>query len=193
MSQKDQNDKMKPDDKWRDLAENEEPEAVSEVMPEADSVDKAVTDKVNILEKQVEFLKDQYARSQAEMENTRRRTEQEVSKARKFGVERLISELVPVAESLTKALEISASDNAQAKHMHEGIGMTLIMLDKLLEKNGVISIDPAVGEVFDPMQHEAMAMQPDPEAKTNTIVKVLQKGYALHGRVIRAAMVIVAA
>ncbi|HLD84560.1 MAG TPA: nucleotide exchange factor GrpE, partial [Coxiellaceae bacterium] len=118
------------------------------------------------------------------------RMEQEVTKARKFGVERLISELVPVVESLSRALENLPSDD-HSKLTRQGIELTLDMLHKLLEKNGIVSIEPKAGDAFDPTQHEAMAMQPHPDGKSNAVIQVLQKGYALHGRVIKAAMVIV--
>jgi molecular chaperone GrpE len=71
--------------------------------------------------------------------------------------------------------------------------LTLDIMNKLLEKNGVLPVDPKRGDIFDPMQHEAMSMRQDPDAAPNTVLQVLQKGYALHGRVIRAAMVIVSA
>ncbi|OGT41776.1 MAG: nucleotide exchange factor GrpE [Gammaproteobacteria bacterium RIFCSPHIGHO2_12_FULL_40_19] len=150
-------------------------------------------DQVNLLEKQVEFYRDQAARGLAESENVRRRMEQEVTKVRKFGVERLVSDLVPVVDSLVRGLEGTQSDDPSVKLMRQGMELTLDILLKLLEKNGITTIDPQVGDLFDPMQHEAMSMRQDEHAESNTILQVLQKGYALHGRVIRAAMVIVVA
>lgn len=203
MSQKEQKEQkdqeMNADDKWRDLSEREMPESASAqwVDDDASLSDegslKTLADKVNLLEKQVEFFKDQAARTQAEFVNAQRRMEQEVGKARKFGVERVLSDLVPVVDSLNRGLQGGLSNDPQAKALREGVELTLDLLHKLLEKNGVVEIDPQEGAVFDPMQHEAMSMRQDPEAKSNTVLQVLQKGYALHGRVIRAAMVIVAA
>ena len=200
MSQKKEND---PGNKWRDLEEQESvdfvehPEALSENMTDDahlsqdEGESKTVRDKMTVLEKQIDVFKDQIARGQAEIENMHRRMEQEVSKARKFGVERIVSELIPVVDSLVRALEISAKDNSEAKQLHAGMELTLAMLHKLLEKNGVLPIDPKIGDAFDPTLHEAMSMRPEPDVAHNTILQVLQKGYALHGRVIRAAMVIV--
>ena len=195
MSQKDEMDQA---NKWRDIAEqasvDDEHLLSEEKVPLTEAVvDDASRDKLILLEKQVEFLKDQVARSQAEVENSRRRMEQEVAKARKFGVERLVSDLVPVLDSLTRATDGVSAEDLHVKAMHQGIELTLDLLHNLLEKNGIVKINPAAGDVFDPTQHEAMSMRPDPNAKANTVLQVLQQGYALHGRVIRAAMVIVAA
>lgn len=192
-------------DKWRELAEKEELQAEEQAVPPAEnavddehllndeSTANALRDKVGLLEKQVEAYKDQVARARAELENNYRRMEQEVSKARKFGAERLVSELIPVVDSLVRGMQGIVSDNAHVKSMHQGMELTLGMLHTMLEKNGVVSINPKTGDTFDPTQHEAMSMRTETNAKPNTILEVLQTGYALHGRVIRAAMVIVAA
>lgn len=195
MSQKNEKN---PGEKWRELeevgdvaAQSAEKLADDTHLLEDESNAKTLHDKVVVLEKQNDVLKDQVARGRAEIENLHRRMEQEVTKARKFGVERVISELIPIADSLFRGLEGNVSGDASVQSMRKGMELTLDMLHKLLEKNGVTSIDPKVGDAFDPSQHEAMSMRPDPDAKHNTILQVLQKGYALHGRVIRAAMVIV--
>ena len=198
MSQKEESQST---DKWRDLAEQE-----ANAVPEEKTVDneqllsdEALSepqdnksrDQLNLLEKQLEFYKDQTARAQAELQNVRHRAEQDVSKARKFGAERLLSELVPVVDSLVLGLEGPVSDDPKLLTMRKGMELTLDILHKLLEKNGVSVINPAKGDAFDPTQHEAMTMRPEPGVKSNTILQVLQRGYALHGRVLRAAMVIV--
>src|SRR3990167_11525031 len=192
-------------DKWRDIAEQDVKNEADEMVDDAhllgdeadmsieNTSDKKLTDQLNLLEKQIDSYKDQVARAQAEVENSRRRMEQEVAKARKFGVERLVSDLVPVLDSLTRATDGVSAEDLHVKAMHQGIELTLDLLHNLLEKNGIVKINPAAGDVFDPTQHEAMSMRPDPNAKANTVLQVLQQGYALHGRVIRAAMVIVAA
>ncbi|MCX7120623.1 MAG: nucleotide exchange factor GrpE [Gammaproteobacteria bacterium] len=183
-------------DKWRDLAEQEAQETPEQAVDDAhflpdEALDNKSRDQLALLEKQVDFYKDQAARALAEGENVRRRAEQDVSKARKFGAERLLSELIPVADSLVRGLEGTLSDDPKVQLMRKGMELTLDILNKLLEKNGVVSVDPKVGDVFDPAQHEAMSMRSEPDAKSNTVLQVLQKGYALHGRVLRAAMVIV--
>jgi molecular chaperone GrpE len=200
MSQKDESKSQK----WRQIAEESENAAESmaddeHLLPEDDSFKLDETsrnkliDQINLLEKQVDFYKDQTARAQAEVENMRRRMEQEVSKARKFGVEKLISDMIPVADSMVRGLEGVVSNDPAIKTLRHGMELTLDIMNKLLEKNGVTVIDPAAGDAFDPAQHEAMSMRAEQGMEHNTILQVLQKGYSLHGRVIRAAMVIVAA
>lgn len=209
MSQKKESQQSRDkSDKWRDIAEKavekaeNAPESIIDdehLLPENpipfshETSDNKLRDQINLLEKQVEFYKDQTARTQAEFANARNRMEQEVVKARKFGVERLVSELVPVVDSLLHGLNGVNSDDPQVKLMRQGIELTLDMLNNLLEKNGIISINPKLGDIFDPGQHEAMSMRSEPDVQANTILQVLRKGYALHGRVIRAAMVIVSA
>ena len=195
MSQNDS--KNKTADKWREFSEetadetSKPTEDAQHFLPD-ESTHKALLDKVNLLEKQVDFYKDQVARSQADLANTQRRMEQEISKARKFGSEKLLQDVVPVVDNLMRAVHDDPSNDAQSQVMREGVELTLGLLRKLLEKNDVVDIDPKIGDPFDPMQHEAMSMHAAPNAASNTILQVLQKGYALHGRVIRAAMVIVA-
>ena len=133
--------------------------------------------------------KDQLLRTVAEMENVRRRAQRDVENAHKFAVEKLLSDLLPVVDSLEKAEEAAQStDNAAS--MAEGIGLSLKLFVGILEKAGVVMIDP-FGERFDPQLHEAMAMVPNPDTEPNTVIDVMQRGYTLNGRLVRAAKVIV--
>ncbi len=134
-------------------------------------------------------LADQYLRAKAEAENTRRRADEEVAKARKFGIESFAESLLPVCDSLDAALAI---ENATAEQLREGSDATLRQLLSALERNKVLAINPAAGARFDPHQHQAISMVPaDQEA--NTVVGVLQKGYLIADRVLRPALVTVAA
>jgi molecular chaperone GrpE len=134
-------------------------------------------------------LADQFLRAKAEAENARRRAEEEVAKARKFGIESFAESLLPVADSLDAALAIQ---NATAEQLREGTDATLRQLISALERNKVLAINPAAGAKFDPHQHQAISVVPaDQEA--NTIVAVLQKGYVISERVLRPALVTVAA
>ncbi len=151
-----------------------------------------LTDLVNKLEKDIDAYKNQALRAQAELDNVRRRLERDVSNAHKYGVERLILELLPIFDSLTRGLEGVSSDDQKTQSIRQGIELTIHMFQEVLKKNGIVSILPASGDPFNPEQHEAMSMQSHPDAHPNTIVQVLQPGYLLHDRVIRAAMVIVA-
>lgn len=134
-------------------------------------------------------LADQFLRAKAEAENARRRAEEDVSKARKFGIESFAESLLPVCDSLDAALAIQ---NATPEQLREGADATLRQLVHALERNKVIIVAPAAGTKFDPHQHQAISMVPaDQEA--NTVVSVLQKGYLIADRVLRPALVTVAA
>ena len=134
-------------------------------------------------------LADQFLRAKAEAENARRRAEEEVSKARKFGIESFAESLLPVADSLAAALAIK---DATIEQLREGSDATLRQLTAALERNKVLAIQPAAGEKFDPHRHQAISVVPaDQEA--NTVVSVLQKGYVIADRVLRPALVTVAA
>nr|WP_298250647.1 nucleotide exchange factor GrpE [uncultured Halomonas sp.] len=144
--------------------------------------------RVEELEQSLTEAKDQALRTAAEAQNVRRRAEQDAEKARKFALEKFVKELLPVVDSLEKALEAMA-DGASDTH-REGVSMTLKLQLDVLGKFGVEVVDPA-GEPFDPQYHEAMAMVPNPELDPNSVMEVIQKGYLLNGRLVRPAMVVV--
>ena len=131
--------------------------------------------------------KDQVLRAHAEMENVRRRAQEEVSKARKFGIESFAEGLVPVKDSLEAAL---AQTEQSAQDMRAGIEMTLKQLVTAFERNHLKEIAPAAGIKFDPHQHQAIATIPA-EQEPNTVVQTLQKGYLIAERVLRPALVTV--
>lgn len=146
------------------------------------------------LQAQVKEAQDQVLRSQAEMQNVRRRAEMDVEKAHKFAVEKFVKELLPVADSLEKAVESTEGHEESGElvaSIREGVEMTLNLFMSSLKKFNVEQINP-VGEPFDPQHHEAMSMVPAPDAEPNSVVAVVQKGYLLNGRVVRPAMVVVA-
>lgn len=134
-------------------------------------------------------LADQFLRAKAEADNMRRRAEEEVSKARKFGIESFAEGLLPVCDSLDAALAI---ENASAEQLREGTEAMQRQLIQALERNKVIVVAPAVGEKFDPHLHQAISMVPA-QQEANTIVTLLQKGYLIADRVLRPALVSVAA
>lgn len=134
-------------------------------------------------------LADQYLRAKAEAENARRRAEEEIAKARKFAVEAFAESLLPVCDSLEAGLSIK---DATPEQIREGAQATLRQLTAALERNKVIAIAPAVGAKFDPHQHQAISMVPS-EQEANTVVGLLQKGYTIAERVLRPALVTVAA
>ncbi len=134
-------------------------------------------------------FKDQALRAVAEVENVKRRAARDVEHAHKFAVEKLLNDLVPVLDSLDKAVETAAA-TAGAEAIAEGVDLSLKLFIDTLGKSGVERIDP-LGEPFDPQVHEAMAMVPNPDAEPNSVMEVIAKGYVLNGRVVRAAKVIV--
>jgi molecular chaperone GrpE len=135
---------------------------------------------------------DRLLRSIAEMENVRRRAQRDVENAHKFAVEKMLGDLFPVLDSMEKAVETAEnSDQGEdAVAIVEGMALSLKLFVDTLAKAGVEQIDP-FGEPFDPQLHEAMAMVPNPDAEPNTVMDVMQKGYVLNGRLVRAAKVIV--
>ena len=134
-------------------------------------------------------LADQFLRAKAEAENARRRADDEVAKARKFGIESFAESLLPVADSLDAALAIK---EATPQQLREGADATLRQLTSALERNKVLAINPAAGAKFDPHQHQAISVVPA-EQEANTVVAVLQKGYVIAERVLRPALVTVTA
>ena len=147
-----------------------------------------------LAQEEIAALKDQALRGQAEAENVRRRAARDVENAHKFALEKFASDLLPVIDSLEKAVE-SAQQGAEgadsaAKAIGEGVELSLKLFHDVLEKAGVNRIYPA-GEPFDPQLHEAMAMVENPDAEPSSVLDVMQAGYALNGRLVRAAMVVV--
>ncbi len=134
-------------------------------------------------------VSDAYLRAKAEVENVRRRSEEEVAKARKFAIESFAESLLPVKDSLEAAIAIP---DATVEQMLEGVHATLRQLTQALERNKVVVVAPPVGTKFDPHQHQAISVVPA-EQDPNTVVSVLQKGYLIADRVLRPALVIVAA
>ena len=134
-------------------------------------------------------LADNYLRAKAESENSRRRADEEVSKARKFALESFAESLLPVVDSLEAGLNLPSATPEQIK---EGAAATLKQLKAALERNRVMQIDPTAGTKFDPHQHQAISVVPA-EQEANTVVTVLQKGYLIAERVLRPALVTVSA
>jgi molecular chaperone GrpE len=132
---------------------------------------------------------DQYLRAVADLDNVRKRAARDVEAANRYGLEKLIEELLPVRESLELAVQNAA--RADVRSLAQGQEATLKLLNKALEKLGVSLIDP-LGEPFDPARHEAMMMQESATAEPNSVLKVVQPGFELNGRLLRPARVIVA-
>lgn len=138
-------------------------------------------------------MSDAYLRAKAEVENIRRRSEEEMSKARKFAVESFAESVLPVMDSMEAAIvSMTALPDAKVETVLEGVHATKRQLAAALERNKVLEINPAAGTKFDPHQHQAISVVPA-EQEPNTVVMVLQKGYSIAERVLRPALVTVTA
>lgn len=178
-----------------ELAENEQ-------TMTADELEQSINDDDNIariaeLEAELEIAngtidgqKDTVLRARADMENAKRRAEQEVDKARKFALEKFASELLPVLDNLERAMQVADAENDAIKPVIEGVELTLKSFTSTVEKFGMQVVDPQ-GESFNPELHQAMSMQESADLAPNTVMAVMQKGYTLNGRLLRPAMVMV--
>ena len=146
--------------------------------------------RVKVLEEQLAGAQDQALRVAADLQNVRRRAEQDVEKAHKFALERFAGDLLPVIDSLERGLELSSADDESIRPMREGIELTLKMFHDTLKRYQLEAIDPH-GQPFNAEHHQAMAMQESADVEPNSVLKVFQKGYQLNGRLLRPAMVVV--
>lgn len=187
----------------QDQVENEaSPELATEDASVADAQDtpegEQPADEMSLLQEQLEaaeaaagMARDELLRVQAEMQNLRRRTEQDIEKAHKFGQEKFITELLAVMDNLERsAAAAEASEDEAVQAIKEGVELTLKGFMDCFKRFNIEAVDP-LGEPFDPQLHQAMSIQESPDAEPNSVIAVMQKGYTLHGRVIRPAMVMV--
>ncbi len=183
--------------------ENEaSPELATEEASAADAQDapegEQPVDEMSRLQEQLDaaetaagMARDELLRVQAEMQNLRRRTEQDIEKAHKFGQEKFSTELLAVMDNLERsAAAAEASEDEAVQAIKEGVELTLKGCMDCFKRFNIEAVDP-LGEPFDPQLHQAMSIQESPDAEPNSVIAVMQKGYTLHGRVIRPAMVMV--
>jgi molecular chaperone GrpE len=181
------NEHPTPDSRWPDdgaISEND-PGAPAEASPGEAELQARLAE----LQAKNAEIGEQYLRAQAEMQNTRRRADEEISKARKYAVESFAESMLPVADSLEAGLAVK---DAPVEVIREGAEATLRQLKSALERNKVIEINPESGTKFDPHRHQAISVVPA-EQEANTVVTVLQKGYSISDRVLRPALVTVTA
>ena len=176
------------------LGSDEQPETQQQTAAAADNQADRIAELELALTKaeaKVNEQKESVLRSQAEMENVRRRASQDVEKAHKFALEKFANELLTSVDNLERAMQAADTENPELKSFLEGIELTYKSLTSTLDKFGVKAVGEE-GEVFNPDLHQAMSMQESAEHKNNTIIAVMQKGYELNGRLLRPAMVMVA-
>ena len=188
----------------RKVADQEEPQTVSEELLEEDQVtlesdtqaDETSAEgsqeskKIEALEQELVEAKEQVLRAAAEVQNMRRRAEQDVEKAHKFALEKFVNDMLPVADNLERAIEAAGAEGAEISAVSEGVELTLKTLVDALKRHKVEAVDP-VGEPFDPQLHQAMSMVEDPNVEPNSVINCFQRGYTLNGRLVRPAMVVV--
>lgn len=160
----------------------------------ADDVMTAMREELAQVRAEVEEHRDKYLRAAAELENSRRRAENDVANVRKFAIEGFAAEMLNVRDSLelARTVEISAEDTAAVEKMKEGVELTLKQMDSIFGKFQIEEVNPQAGDKLDPAKHQAMTTQESSEVPPNHILAVVQKGYLIHDRLLRPAMVIVA-
>jgi len=169
--------------------QNPDTQAQDQAAEAATSGEDLVT-RVQVLEEQLAAAQDQSLRVAADLQNVRRRAEQDVEKAHKFALEKFASDLLPIVDSLERGLDLSNPDDESIRPMREGIELTLKMFHDTLKRYQLEAIDPH-GQPFNAEHHQAMAMQESADVEPNSVLKVFQKGYQLNGRLLRPAMVVV--
>jgi molecular chaperone GrpE len=146
--------------------------------------------RVQALEEQLAAAQDQSLRMAADLQNVRRRAEQDIEKAHKFALEKFANDLLPVVDSLERGLELSDPNDEAIKAVREGMDLTFKLLLDTLKRFQLEQVDPH-GAPFNPEHHQAMALEESTNVEPNTVLKVFQKGFLLHGRLLRPAMVVV--
>ncbi len=148
------------------------------------------SESLETLRERIAVLESEQLRERAETENQRKRWLREFEQARKFGVERLLNDLLPVIDSLEQGIKAADVSGAGIDSLKQGSEMTLRMLQKAADSHGLTAVDP-LGLPFNPDQHQAIGMQPSSEVPADHVLVVLQKGYRLHDRLVRPALVMV--
>ncbi len=173
-----------------ELPENEQQQQPEEELSEGEhSIDELLA-KIESLEAELGEAKEQALRAAAEAQNARRRAEQDVEKAHKFGLEKFVGDMLPVVDNLGRAIEAARSEGAEMAAVTEGVELTLKSLLDGMKRHNVEQVNPE-GEPFDPEFHQAMTAVPQPDVEPNTVINVYQHGYTLNGRLVRPAMVVV--
>jgi len=174
-------------------------EPINDANPASDENDRSEDSRAGDMKEareQIEELKEQNLRARAEADNIRKRAETEMSNVRKFALEGFARELLSVKDSLELAravdLEVDSSDNSIAAKVVEGLDLTIQQLESTFGRFSIEEVSPEPGDKLDPEQHQAMTIEETTEFEPNRICRVIQKGYLLHTRLLRPAMVIVA-
>ena len=176
--------------------ENNEIEAESEELDTIPGVkvEIASDDPASLLEdaqNKADEYRNEMLRARADMENLRRRQSRDLENAHKRALDKFVSELLPIYDSMDLGLNAAKGDDASIETVQEGLEMTMKMFLSSINKFGLEQVNPVEGDDFDPEQHQAMAMQPAEGVEANKIIMVAQKGFQFNGRLLRPAMVVV--
>ena len=163
-----------------------EPTHDVDVAPASDAG--SATDQIEALQGELEQLRAETLRQHADLDNQRKRLARDVEMARKFANERLLSELLPLFDSLEAGLLVAP----HADPLREGMELTLRQLHRIAENNGLAEVAPAAGDAFDPERHQAMSMVDAEGVSPGAVAQLFQKGYVLNERLLRPALVMVA-
>lgn len=176
---------------WEEIISREEQEPLEALEATTGTIPE-LSEELAVAQTEAKKNYELFLRTQADFENAKRRAQMDIENAHKFGIKRLVEELVPVLDSLEQGLQINSENGNEAvKQLHAGMELTYAMLLNTVKKYGVEQINPE-GQPFNPALHEAMSMAEASGITKDTVMTVFQKGYLLHGRLLRPARVIVA-
>lgn len=164
------------------------PEAHDDRREDPQAPDSGPHDEMEALRAEIEQLRADALRERADLDNQRKRMSRELETARRFANERLLTDLLPLFDSMEAGLAAASPSDP----LREGLELTLRQLHRIAAANGLTEVAPAAGEAFDPERHQAMSMAPDPAVAQGSISRLFQKGYVLNERLLRPALVVVA-
>ncbi len=171
------------------MTHSNEPMAGDESPIAADHASASPEDRIEALQGELEQLRAQSLLERADLDNQRKRLARDVDNARRFANERLLGELLPLFDSMEAGLAAAAADDP----LRAGLELTLQQLHAVAQKNGLVEVAPSAGDAFDPERHQAMSVTPAPGIAPGAVVQTFQKGYLLSDRLLRPALVVVAA
>jgi molecular chaperone GrpE len=165
-----------------------EPMQDAEAAVDGQNAGTSPQDQIEALKGEIEQLRADALRERADLENQRKRVARDIEQARRFANERLLSELLPLFDSMEAGLAAAAQNDP----LREGLELTLRQLHRIAETNGLVEVAPQPGDSFDPERHQAMSMVENTEVPPGAVAQVFQKGYVLNDRLLRPALVVVA-
>jgi molecular chaperone GrpE len=190
-----QKDNLETEQEHGLATEADEQAHLQDVVPEpaepVDDENESLEEQLQQAQATIKDYWDQVVRMRAEVENNRKRAERDVENAHKYALKNFVDSLLPVIDSMEMGQTAANAENVTLESIREGSELTMTMFAQVLERSGLQQINP-LGEKFDPEKHQAISMVEVPDAKPNSVIEVMQKGFSLNDRLIRPAMVVVA-